>query len=181
MKKEQKEIGIKYNIVKNWPKDGINFIDLTPTLLDADSFSFVLTEMLDKVYLKMMKHHISSLNIDYIVCPESRGFIWGTAMALKMHKPMIYIRKKGKLPKDNIGSTVKYDLEYGTDTLQIPKIDLKNKRCIFIDDIYATGGTYKAVCDLVEKQGGFVEYGVVIYNISKDESINVYPAFKEVN
>ena len=78
---------------------------------------------------------------------------------------MIPIRKHGKIPGEFIGETIEYETEYSKEKIDIPKVDIKNKKCYFIDDVYATGGTYKACKELVEKMGGEMIGGFCIYDV----------------
>ncbi len=97
-----------------------------------------------------MVSNLKDKKIDLIVAPEARGFIFGIPVAYALGIGFVPVRKKGKLPGDTIG--VSYDLEYGKDTLEMHKDALKNNpRVAIIDDLLATGGTIKAVAELVEK------------------------------
>ena len=162
---------IKYNVIKDFPKSGVRFIDLTPSLYDKESFQLIIDSMC---------RYISGLEgyFDYIVAPESRGFIWGSAVAQATGLPLVIVRKAGKLPPGTVGSQVIYETEYSEDRLEIPHIDLTDKKCIFIDDIYATGGTYQACKDLVKLQGGRMNFGLVVYDVGIQENDEVYNIFK---
>ncbi|HHV29385.1 adenine phosphoribosyltransferase [Acetivibrio mesophilus] len=141
------DLKTKLREVPNFPKEGINFIDITTVLQDAEA----LKECID-----VMKAKIESFgDYDLIVGPESRGFIFGTPLAYAMGKGFVPIRKKGKLPYKTI--SVEYELEYGTDMLEM-HIDAikKGQKVVIVDDLLATGGTTKSNIKLVEQLGGEV-------------------------
>jgi len=130
--------------VPDFPKKGIVFRDITTLIADKDAFKFVVDE-----FAKRYKDK----NIDYIVSIESRGFIFGAALSYAIGAGLIPVRKKGKLPFKTHSAT--YNLEYGTDTLEIHKDALdKGKNVIILDDLLATGGTTLATIGLVKKLGG---------------------------
>ena len=158
MNKIKETNNVLYRIAKDFPIQGVNFIDLTPTLTDGLAFKKIATQLKDKIME-------DSLNIDYIVAPDARGFLWGAYIAALLERPLIPIRKHGKLPKNSIASTVKDTTEYSNIELDIPIVDLKDKVCVFIDDVYATGGTYKACKKLVEMNKGIMNGAYVILNI----------------
>lgn len=107
-----------------------------------------------------MQDLVKDLDVDVIAGPESRGFIFGTPIAYNMHKPFVLIRKKGKLPCETV--SIDYALEYGTATIEMHKDSIKpGQRVLIVDDLIATGGTTKAMIDLVESLGGKV-VGIVV-------------------
>ncbi|OGR83457.1 MAG: adenine phosphoribosyltransferase [Elusimicrobia bacterium RIFCSPLOWO2_01_FULL_54_10] len=133
--------------IPDFPKKGIIFKDITTLLARGDLFRRVVDEIAD---------HYSSKKIDMIVGIESRGFIFGAALAYKLGAGIVPVRKKGKLPHKTIAVT--YALEYGTDTLEIHADALEGKKHVLIvDDLLATGGTAKATAELVQKCGGHIE------------------------
>jgi adenine phosphoribosyltransferase len=133
-----------FRIVPDFPKKGINFIDITTLLKDK----VALNEALEELYSK-----VSDLKIDKVVAIESRGFIFGSLLAHKLNAGFVPVRKPGKLPAEKISES--YSLEYGTDTLEIHKDAIEPGEKILIhDDLLATGGTVEAVCKMVEKLGG---------------------------
>lgn len=133
--------------IPNFPKDGIIFKDITPVLQNAFLFKSAINILADK---------ISDLNFNYICGIESRGFIFGAALALKLGLGFIPIRKPGKLPANTY--SVAYELEYGSNILEIHKDSLpKGSKTIVVDDLLATGGTAKASVELIEKCNSFVE------------------------
>lgn len=143
----------KLRHVMNFPKEGIDFVDITTVLQDGDA----LKESLD-----VMREIISGMgDFDLIVGPESRGFIFGTPLAYVLGKGFIPIRKKGKLPYKTI--SVEYQLEYGMDVLEMHEDAVKpGQKVIIVDDLLATGGTTESNIKLVEKLGGQV-VGIVYF------------------
>ena len=136
------EINLKDFIrdIPDFPKPGILFKDIAPLLKDAKA--------LDET-ISVLAEEFKDKKVDYIVGIESRGFIFGTALAVKMGVGFIPVRKKGKLPYKIKQMT--YDLEYGQDTLEIHEDALAlGDRVLIVDDLLATGGTAKAVADLVK-------------------------------
>jgi adenine phosphoribosyltransferase len=130
--------------VPDFPKKGIIFKDITTLLKDKLAFK----EALEQLY-----NRVSNLNVDKVVAIESRGFIFGSLLADKLNAGFVPVRKPGKLPADKISES--YQLEYGTDSLEI-HIDAiqKGEKVLIHDDLLATGGTVEAVCRMVEKLGG---------------------------
>lgn len=149
---------ILYRVEKDFPIEGVNFIDLTPTLVEEDYF-YKTANKLKELILK------NDDNIDYIISPDARGFLWGAYIAALLKKPLIPIRKHGKLPQSSVMFSTKDTTEYSNIELDIPIVNLKNKKCIFIDDVYATGGTYKACQKLVKQAGGEITNCYVVLNI----------------
>jgi len=132
--------------IPDFPKKGIVFKDITTLLADAKSFH----RMVD-----LMAHRYIGEKIDQIVGIEARGFLLGAALAYKLGTGITLVRKPGKLPYQT--SSISYDLEYGSDTLEIHKDAFKNgDRVIIADDLLATGGTMAAVVDLVQKNGALI-------------------------
>ncbi|MBI4974375.1 MAG: adenine phosphoribosyltransferase [Candidatus Omnitrophica bacterium] len=130
--------------IPGFPKDGIIFKDITPLLKDGKKFREAVDAIADEFKGK---------KIDSILSVEARGFIFGSALAYKLGVGIIPIRKKGKLPFKT--HAVTYDLEYGKDTLEIHQDAIgKGDNVLIVDDLLATGGTTRAVIDLVEKLGG---------------------------
>ncbi len=130
--------------IPGFPKEGIIFKDITTLLKDGDKFR----EAVD-----MIAEKFKDDKIDIVLSIEARGFIFGSAVAYKLGAGMAPIRKKGKLPHKTISMT--YQLEYGTDTLEIHQDAFeRGARVLIVDDLLATGGTARAVTDLVEKMGG---------------------------
>ena len=130
--------------VPDFPKKGILFKDITTLLADAASYQ----KMID-----LLSHRYIGQRIDKVVGVEARGFIIGAALAYKLGAGVVLVRKPGKLPSETFRKS--YDLEYGTDTLEI-HTDAFNKgeRILIADDLLATGGTVSAVVDMVNEMGG---------------------------
>ncbi|MCK5129317.1 MAG: adenine phosphoribosyltransferase [Clostridiales bacterium] len=140
----------KFRHVLDFPEEGIDFIDITTVLGDAEAFKQVMDEIID-----ISKKY----DFDIVVAPESRGFILGTPIAYKLGKAFAPIRKKGKLPYKTID--LEYKLEYGSNILEIHADAVKpGQRVLVVDDLLATGGTTSANVQLVEKLGGIIA-GVV--------------------
>lgn len=139
--------------VPDFPKEGIDFIDITTVLQDAEALEQSIAEM------KRLAEELG--DFDMIVGPESRGFIFGAPLAYAMGKGFAPIRKKGKLPYKTVG--IKYELEYGTDELEIHEDAIRpGQKVLIVDDLLATGGTTQANVKLVEKLGGKV-IGLVFF------------------
>lgn len=149
---------ILYRVQADWPIEGVNFVDLTPTLTSGENFKKVATAIKNMILE-------NSGDIDYIVSPDARGFLWGSYVAALLGKPLIPVRKHGKLPESCVMSTTRDTTEYSSIELDIPEVDLAKKRCVFIDDVYATGGTYKACQKLVEENDGVLEGAYVVLNV----------------
>lgn len=133
-------------IIDGFPKEGISFKDVTTLLQNKEAFKYTIDTLAN--YLK-------DKNIDVVVGPEARGFLFGAPLAYALGAGFVPVRKKGKLPYDTI--SVKYDLEYGSDELEIHKDAIKpGQRVAIVDDLLATGGTIGSVAKLVEQVGGEV-------------------------
>jgi adenine phosphoribosyltransferase len=132
--------------IENFPKDGITFKDITTLLSDAEAFQKAVD---------MLSYRYFNKKIDKIVGIEARGFIVGAALAYKLCKGVVLVRKKGKLPYKTIQAT--YELEYGTDILELHIDAVKpNENILIVDDLLATGGTVKATVELIERLNGNV-------------------------
>ena len=130
--------------ITDFPKKGVNYKDITPLLLDPKA----MNQAVD-LFLKNLPHH----NIDKVVGIESRGFFFATLLADKLKAGFIPVRKPGKLPHRTHAEN--YDLEYGSDTLEIHEDAIKEGEKILLhDDVLATGGTAAATCKLIERCGG---------------------------
>lgn len=138
------DVKSKIRAIKDFPKEGIIFRDITTGLKDAQTLH---------IMIDYMSEQFASESIDYIAGAESRGFIFGTAMAYKMGCGFIPVRKPNKLPAETISE--EYELEYGTDKIEIHADAIeKGARVLFVDDLLATGGTARAACNLIKKAGG---------------------------
>lgn len=132
--------------IPDWPKKGILFRDITPLLGDAKALA---------VAIEALAADFADAGIEYVAAVEARGFIFGSAVAEKLGAGFVPIRKAGKLPSKT--ESVTYDLEYGTDTLQVHCDAVRNgAKVLMVDDLLATGGTMATACELVEKVGGRV-------------------------
>lgn len=132
--------------VPNFPKKGIVFKDITPVLADSTTFSRIIAAL---------EAYGRKRGTEVVAGIESRGFLFGAAVAARLEVGLIPIRKKGKLPWKTVSQT--YDLEYGKDTLEMHKDAVKKgQRVLVVDDVLATGGTLVGACKLVEKVGGKV-------------------------
>jgi adenine phosphoribosyltransferase len=137
----------KIRDLPDWPQKGVIFRDITPVLADPEAF---------KTTIEALEETLKGKDFSTIVAVESRGFIFGAALALKMGKGFIPVRKPGKLPYQTISES--YALEYGTDTIHMHIDAVKpGDKVVIIDDLIATGGSSKATATLVEKLGGKVE------------------------
>ena len=139
--------------IPDFPSPGILFRDITPLIGMPDAFKYVIDNIMD---------HYPSDEFDCIVGIESRGFLLGAPIAYLMQKPLVLVRKQGKLPYDTI--SVEYSLEYGSNIMEIHVGDIAEcSRVLVVDDLLATGGTLKAAAELVEKCGAtVVGMGLVI-------------------
>ncbi len=132
--------------IADFPKPGILFKDITPLIEDSVAFRLAITSF---------EELVKNVEIDKIVGIESRGFLFGAPLADRLGVGFAMARKKDKLPGDRIAVT--YDLEYGTNTIEMHSDSIRQgERVLVIDDVLATGGTAGAVCNLVEQLGGTV-------------------------
>lgn len=142
------ELEIKNYIrnIKDFPKPGIVFRDITTMLKEPISLNYTLNKLIELT---------NGIKIDKVAAIEARGFIFGSLLAQKLNAGFIPIRKPGKLPAETISQT--YSLEYGEDSIEIHKDAIaKGENVLVHDDLLATGGTAKAACQLIEKLGGNV-------------------------
>lgn len=136
----------KIRTVPHYPKQGIQFRDITTLLKDPAGFRATVDELVSRY---------KDTKIDKIAGIESRGFILGAPLAYALNIGFVPIRKKGKLPAETIGHD--YDLEYGSDRIEIHTDAIeKGELVLLVDDLIATGGTADAACTLIEKMGGKV-------------------------
>jgi adenine phosphoribosyltransferase len=130
--------------IPDFPKKGIIFKDITTLLQDAQSYQRTID---------LIAHRYIGTRIDKVVGVEARGFVIGSALAYKLCAGVVLVRKPGKLPAETFSKT--YDLEYGTDTLEIHRDSIKpGERILIADDLLATGGTMAAVVDMIQSMGG---------------------------
>ena len=146
----------KIRQVPDCPKKGIQFLDITTGIKDAET----LQKMIDFLY-----DIYKDKKIDYVAGIESRGFIFGMPLAYKLNAGFIPIRKPNKLPAETIKES--YELEYGTDTIEIHADAIEQgANVVVIDDLLATGGTATAACNLVKKAGGHVDSAAFIIELT---------------
>ena len=143
--------------IENFPRDGISFKDITPLLADPEAFENAVGHMAKIA---------ATLEPDIVVSIESRGFIFGAPISLRLAVPFVPIRKEGKLPHTT--KSLSYDLEYGTDVIEIHRDAITpGQKVVLVDDIIATGGTAEAALDLVESMGAEVVGVCVLMEITK--------------
>ncbi|HOW42749.1 MAG TPA: adenine phosphoribosyltransferase [Candidatus Omnitrophota bacterium] len=154
--------------IPDFPKPGILFRDITTLIKSKMAFRYAVDAL-----AREFKHK----KIDKIVGIESRGFVFGAALAYKLGVGVVLVRKKGKLPAATVSAS--YELEYGSDTLEMHKDALRPKeRVLIIDDLLATGGTVSAVIDLVKQlRGNIVGIGFVIelFDLHGRDKLKGYP------
>ncbi len=140
---QQELVLSKFRSIPDFPKPGIIFKDITTVIRDKDAFAAVI-DYFSNLY--------KDKKIDYVAGMEARGFIFGATLAAKLGCGFVVIRKPGKLPAKTISET--YELEYGTDSLEIHADAIEpGKNVVIIDDLLATGGTANAACNLVRRLG----------------------------
>ena len=142
--------------IPNFPKPGILFKDITPLLADPDAFHAAIQQMME---------HYAKREIDAISAAEARGFLFAAPLAYLMNKPLVPLRKPGKLPYRT--HKLQYDLEYGQAELHV-HVDGFNAgaKVLIVDDLLATGGTLEAACKLIEQAGAQVVSCAVLVELS---------------
>jgi adenine phosphoribosyltransferase len=142
--------------IPDFPEPGILFRDITPLLADAKAFHFSIDQLAERC---------QEIDFDVVVAVESRGFIFGAPLARQLSKPLVPVRKAGKLPANTY--SVEYDLEYGSNVLEIHADGIvPGQRALVIDDLLAIGGTLSAAAHLVEACGGEVVRLAVVIELS---------------
>lgn len=144
---------------KNYPIEGVEFIDVMPLIIDKNSLKEIIDLFIDEIKNK---------NVDYIIAPEARGFLLGTAIADRLNIGCVPVRKKGKLPPSTVETEIRYKKEYGEDVLELPKLvntTYNNKNFYIVDDIYATGNTIEKIKEKIQALGGKALGEGVILNI----------------
>ncbi|WP_101773079.1 adenine phosphoribosyltransferase [Peptostreptococcus faecalis] len=157
----------KIRNVQDFPKPGIGFKDITTLISDPEALKYSVDQIVED---------LKDLNVDLIIGPEARGFILGTPVAYNLGIGFVPIRKPGKLPSEVV--SYEYELEYGTDILEIHKDAIKpGQKIAIVDDLLATGGTVSAATKLIEKLGGEVvalEFLVELSFLNGREKLNGY-------
>lgn len=160
--------------IPNWPKKGIMFRDITTLIKNPEAFNYTIN---------LLKENYQNKNIQKIAGIESRGFIFGAALAKELNLPFVLIRKKGKLPAETVSQ--EYALEYGTDKIELHKDAVEEgDNVLIVDDLLATGGTASAACKLVEKLGGKVTglaFIIDLPDLKGREKLKDYPVFSLVD
>ena len=142
-------------IIKDFPKKGIAFYDISTILSNPSKFHLVVNKMAKEV---------KKINADTIVGIDSRGFIFASAVSYLTKKPLILLRKKNKLPAER--HSVDFHLEYGDATIEVHKDSIENnEKILVIDDLIATGGTAEAAAKLIEISGGKVAAFIFVINL----------------
>lgn len=147
-RKRWRKMNLKEKIrnIQDFPKPGIGFKDITTVLQDGEAWQYCINEFI---------RQLEDVEYDLIVGPEARGFLMGAPMAYATGKGFVPVRKPGKLPAETL--KYEYELEYGTDTLEIHKDAIKpGQKVVIMDDLLATGGTVEAVVKMIESLGGEV-------------------------
>ena len=139
----------------DFPRPGIVFRDITSVLREPGHFAEAI---------KQLEGLLLGVDYDVIIAPESRGFIFASPIAISQKKGLVLARKKGKLPGETIEK--KYFLEYGMDSIEIHKSDVQpGQKVVIVDDLLATGGTCRGICELVEELGGLVVKSVFLIEL----------------
>ena len=154
--------------INDFPKEGILFYDITTLLYSPETLTCAIDKMAEK---------IKDIDFDLIVCPESRGFIFGMPLAYKLKKGFVPARKPGKLPYKTVSKA--YDLEYGTNSIEIHADTISpGQKIIIVDDLLATGGTCKALAQLIEQMGGkiaAIEFLIELKSLDGRNVLKEYP------
>ena len=142
-------------IINDFPEEGVIYRDITSVIEDSDGFRLAIGEL-----MKLL----DGVEFDKIIALESRGFIFGSPIAYELRKPMVLVRKAGKLPRETVSQS--YNLEYGSATVEIHKSSINpGDKVILIDDLIATGGTLQAAAKLVEALGGEIVKAVALVEL----------------
>ena len=165
--KTEEKKGILYRVSEDFPEPGVRFIDLTPSLVNTNHRMAILSAMVNHI-----ENEIG--DVDMIISPDARGFLWGMGVATLMNCSSVPVRKSGKLPMNCVFTMVKYDTEYSQTSLDLPMANYVGLKCVFVDDVYATGGTYNACKKLVELAGGKLEHCVVVYDVGLNDNKEVW-------
>lgn len=158
----------KIRNIQDFPQEGVLFRDITTLLKDAEGMKEAIDQMTAK---------LEGVAFDLILGPESRGFIFGMPVAYNMGKGFVPVRKAGKLPAEVVSK--EYALEYGTATIEIHKDAIQpGQKVVIVDDLMATGGTAKAIVEMVEEMGGEVAALLFLIELDFLEGRKVLPDYK---
>jgi adenine phosphoribosyltransferase len=158
----------KIRSIENFPEEGVIFRDITTLLKDAEGMKTAVDEMAKK---------LAGIDFDIVLGPESRGFIFGMPVAYNLGKGFVPVRKKGKLPAEVISK--EYALEYGTATIEIHKDAIQpGMKVVIVDDLLATGGTAKAIAEMVEEMGAEVAAMVFLIELDFLNGRQALPEYK---
>lgn len=155
----------KIRSIENYPQEGVIFRDITTLLKDAEG----MKEAIDK-----MQEKLDGVEFDLVLGPESRGFIFGMPVAYNLSKGFVPVRKAGKLPAEVLSK--EYALEYGTAVIEIHKDAIQpGQKVVIVDDLLATGGTAKAIVEMVEEMGAEVAAMLFLIELDFLEGRKVLP------
>ncbi len=158
----------KIRNIKDFPQEGVLFRDITTLLKDAEGMKEAIDQMTAK---------LEGVEFDLVLGPESRGFIFGMPVAYNMGKGFVPVRKAGKLPAEVVSK--EYALEYGTATIEIHKDAIQpGQKVVIVDDLMATGGTAKAIVEMVEEMGAEVAALVFLIELDFLEGRKVLPGYR---
>ncbi|MBR4113971.1 MAG: adenine phosphoribosyltransferase [Anaerotignum sp.] len=158
----------KIRSIENFPEEGVIFRDITTLLKDAEGMKAAIDEMTKK---------LEGVDFDVVLGPESRGFIFGMPVAYNMDKGFVPVRKAGKLPAEVVSK--EYALEYGTATIEMHKDAIQpGQKVVIVDDLMATGGTAKAIVEMVEEMGAEVAAMLFLIELDFLDGRKVLPGYK---
>ena len=158
----------KIRSIENFPEEGVIFRDITTLLKDAEGMKAAIDEMTKK---------LEGVDFDVVLGPESRGFIFGMPVAYNMGKGFVPLRKAGKLPAEVVSK--EYALEYGTATIEMHKDAIQpGQKVVIVDDLMATGGTAKAIVEMVEEMGAEVAAMLFLIELDFLDGRKVLPGYK---
>ena len=158
----------KIRSIENFPQEGVLFRDITTLLKDAEGMKEAIDQMTAK---------LEGVDFDLVLGPESRGFIFGMPVAYNMGKGFVPVRKAGKLPAEVVSK--EYALEYGTATIEMHKDAIQpGQKVVIVDDLMATGGTAKAIVEMVEEMGAEVAAMLFLIELDFLEGRKVLPGYK---
>ena len=158
----------KIRNIQDFPQEGVLFRDITTLLKDAEGMKEAIDQMTSK---------LEGVDFDLVLGPESRGFIFGMPVAYNMGKGFVPVRKAGKLPAEVVSK--EYALEYGTATIEMHKDAIQpGQKVVIVDDLMATGGTAKAIVEMVEEMGGEVAAMLFLIELDFLEGRKVLPDYR---